>query len=286
MEPEGVESSFFFESELVRVGRYRCAPWSIAWRIEKEIESGPLMVFPSRAVRIQQADREPVVANANGVVFHNLAVPYRRWLIDDRGEDSVYVAMKPGLFASIVAEMDPAGAENPDRPFTFTHAPVGGRAFLAQRRIARRLLRGERVDTLEVEETMLALAHSLCRSAMALRGQRPEAARVGTRAAHRELVRAGEDDLARRFRERVTLTDLAKRVHSSPYHLARVFRTHTGRSVHEYIKGLRLRAGLVELEQGRRLSDLGLSLGFSSHAHFTTAFKREFGVAPSMERAG
>ncbi|MFI4897522.1 MAG: helix-turn-helix transcriptional regulator [Phycisphaerales bacterium JB059] len=243
------------------------------------------MVFPSRAVWIEQAGREAVVASANRVVFHNLGVGYQRSLIDQRGEDSIYVTFAPGVFAQIVREIDPGASEDPDRPFTFAHGPVDARAYLAQRRLARRVLRGEAVEAMEVEETMLELARELLRAGWAVRGGRGGGARASTLRAHRELARAAEDALARGFRERVTLSGLARQVHSSPYHLARIFRAHTGMSVHGYLRGLRLRAGLVALEAPVGLSDLGLSLGFSSHAHFTTSFKREFGVAPSLERA-
>lgn len=288
MRETGVENGFIFESELVRIGRYRCTPWASVWREENQIRTGPLMVFPSRALRVEEVDSEPVVASTNTVVFHNRA-PYRRWMIDERGEDSVYVALAPGLFASIVGELDPRGAEDPENPFRLTHAPVSGRAFLAQRRIARRLIRGEGVDVVEVEETMLELARELFGAGMSVRGEKAGAARQSTKQYHRELARAAEDELARSYRERLTLSELARRVHSSAYHLARVFRAHTGMSLHEYQQGLRLRAGLVELERvGRRpgLGELGLSLGYSSHAHFTTAFRRHFGVSPSAERAG
>jgi AraC-like DNA-binding protein len=286
MEPEGVESPFIYESELVRIGRHRCAPWSRAWREENPITTGPLMVFPSRAVWIEQADREAVVASANRVVFHNLGVPYQRSLIDQRGEDSIYVTFASGVFAGIMREIDPGASEDPERPFSFVHAPVDARSYLTQRRLARRILRGESVEAMEVEETMIELARELLRAGRTARVGKSGAARTSTLRAHRDLARAAEDVLARRFRERVTLSGLARSVHSSPYHLARVFRTHTGMSVHGYLQGLRLRAGLVALESQGGLSELGRSLGFSSHAHFTTAFKREFGVAPSEERAG
>lgn len=35
---------------------------------------------------------------------------------------------------------------------------------------------------------------------------------------------------------------------------------------------------------GEGLTMLALELGFSSHSHFSAAFRREFGVAPSTPR--
>ena len=39
-------------------------------------------------------------------------------------------------------------------------------------------------------------------------------------------------------------------------------------------------------ERPESLTDLALELGYSSHSHFTLAFRREFGVPPSLWRRG
>jgi AraC-like DNA-binding protein len=74
-------------------------------------------------------------------------------------------------------------------------------------------------------------------------------------------------------------------VHASPFHLARVFRERAGVPVHRYLTRLRLRAALERLSDGADdLTALALDLGFSSHSHFTDAFRREFGRSPSDVR--
>jgi AraC-like DNA-binding protein len=51
--------------------------------------------------------------------------------------------------------------------------------------------------------------------------------------------------------------------------------------VHQYLLGLRLALALEQLGHARgRLSALALGAGFASHSHFTTAFRRTFGVPP------
>ena len=56
----------------------------------------------------------------------------------------------------------------------------------------------------------------------------------------------------------------------------------TGFSVHGYLMQLRLRTGLDRI-QGRHggIGEVGLMLGFSSHSHFTTSFRRAFGLTPT-----
>ena len=61
-------------------------------------------------------------------------------------------------------------------------------------------------------------------------------------AQHRELVEDAKAVLSSRFAEPIGLHDIAASVHASPYHLARVFRSGTGSSLHAYRNQLRLRA--------------------------------------------
>ncbi len=102
----------------------------------------------------------------------------------------------------------------------------------------------------------------------------------------RRSWRALADDvqhtLAVRFQERLTLDRLAAMHRVSPYHLARVFRAVTGASLHQHQTRLRLQAALHALRAGRPdLTRLALDLGFSSHSHFTNAFRAAYGVSPS-----
>jgi len=69
------------------------------------------------------------------------------------------------------------------------------------------------------------------------------------------------------------------------FHLARMFRSRTGFSLHAYRNQLRLRAALERLrDPGVDLIDIALDLGFSSHSHFTETFRRSFGKTPSAVR--
>jgi AraC-like DNA-binding protein len=106
--------------------------------------------------------------------------------------------------------------------------------------------------------------------------------------AHAELVEATKELLARRLGERLTLGEIARSVHSSPFHLARVFRARTGFTIHGYRNQLRLRSSLESLfEPGVDLAQLGRRLGYASHSHFTDSFHRTFGRPPSaVRRAG
>jgi AraC-like DNA-binding protein len=109
------------------------------------------------------------------------------------------------------------------------------------------------------------------------------AGHLGTRALQTSpaIVDRARRALAEDLGERLTLAELARRVHASPYHLARVFKGATGSTVHGYREGLRLRAAADRAVAGHRLSEVAADLGFASHSHLTARFRRRFGVPPS-----
>jgi AraC family transcriptional regulator len=57
-----------------------------------------------------------------------------------------------------------------------------------------------------------------------------------------------------------------------------------GAALHEYITQLRLARALAEIPHTDDLTTLALDVGFSSHSHFSAAFRRAFGMTPSQFR--
>lgn len=102
-----------------------------------------------------------------------------------------------------------------------------------------------------------------------------------TPAWRRLAVRLGER-LALDFDQPLDLASLAGDCGASAFHASRVFTRVTGVSLHRQLIRLRLRHALHQLPDMRdRLTELALSLGFCSHSHFSSAFRREFGRPPS-----
>ena len=83
------------------------------------------------------------------------------------------------------------------------------------------------------------------------------------------------------------LDEVARAVGCSKYHLCREFKRLLGVTIHRYQLRLRLGEALSRLSaETGSLTALALDLGFSSHSHFTAAFRREFGLVPSDVRSG
>jgi AraC-like DNA-binding protein len=87
-------------------------------------------------------------------------------------------------------------------------------------------------------------------------------------------------DLARRW----TLADIAAVVRVSPVYLTQLFQQVEGLPLYRYQLRLRLARALDLLADDHDLSALALELGFSSHSHFSAAFRQMYGESPSRFR--
>lgn len=100
---------------------------------------------------------------------------------------------------------------------------------------------------------------------------------------HDTVERAKESIAADPFDDR-SLGDLAREVGASPFHLTRMFRRATGRSLHAYRTHLRLARGLERALAGEALARVAVDCGFANHSQFTAAFRKRFGSVPSQLR--
>jgi AraC-like DNA-binding protein len=265
-----------FTSPLFGIAEFACPPHDEAWRDVNVIESAsPLVVFPHTTVGIRPGGAAPVLATPNLVMLYNPGQEYERRLHDARGDECLYVALQP----QAVEELEADGSAIRDGRMTATHAPADRVAYLHQHLLGRHL-RGAAPDALLVEETTMRLVRSVVR-----RLPEPAARRAETSSAHVALTESAKELLAASLAELLGLHDVAARLGVSPFHLARVFRSRTGFSLHQYRTQLRLRLALDRLpESAGALTSLAFELGFASHSHFTDTFRREFGVAPSAVR--
>jgi AraC-like DNA-binding protein len=102
--------------------------------------------------------------------------------------------------------------------------------------------------------------------------------------ATRRLIRRAKEFVEAHATEPLRLGDVAYAVGASPAYLTDVFRRCEGLPLHRYAVQLRLSRALVELPHAEDLTVLALDLGFSSHSHFTAAFRRAFDCTPSEFR--
>lgn len=275
--------TILFDSEVATVGRWRCP-------VDHPLftDSGParrfLFCFPRSSVWIQHYGGEPFVADSNTVTYYNQGQLYRRVALSACGDRGDWFGVAPSVIADLLAEWDPAARDRQDRPFTFSHGPCDAGTYLLQRAVFEHVTREPCPDTLFVEESVLQILSRTASLAYATAGM----ARIPPgRQRARDLAETARAVVASRFEEPLSLPIIARLVDASVFHLARVFRGITGTTLHAYRNQLRLRAALERVaDPGSDLLSVALDLGYSSHSHFTDAFRRTFQMTPSALRAG
>ena len=152
---------------------------------------------------------------------------------------------------------------------------VAGAPARLQRAASALWSRYSRSDECEVEQLVVELLMSIVAAAgIETLPQKSQATRlIG---AAKELIGSA--------RESRSLTAIAAHLDVSPAYLTDLFRRHEGLSIARYQRRLRLSRALVELPDTEDIAALALELGFSSHAHFSTAFRATYGVTPSTYR--
>jgi AraC-like DNA-binding protein len=216
------------------------------------------------------------------VLFFNRHETYRVSHPIAGGDTCTAIHFDDEALIDFLLSMDPFVAESAGRPFHSPAADCSASIVLNLHRLRQLLLNKRQVDRLFVEETCVSLLANSIAGAYQTRDATRQPIRAATRQAHRDLVDAARVALARRFRDKLNLSELARAVFSSPFHLARIFRRETGLSLHRQLTRLRLRHALEHLADGKPdLTMLALDLGFASHAHFTHTFRNEFGHVPS-----
>jgi methylphosphotriester-DNA--protein-cysteine methyltransferase len=117
-------------------------------------------------------------------------------------------------------------------------------------------------------------------------GTGAEPGSAAARRRRRDLVEAAKIAVNDRLESLPGLGDLARALECSPFHLSRTFRRVTGSSLRAYVGRLRARRAAERLTAGTRdLTGLALDLGYADHSHLTNAFRREWGLPPSLFRA-
>ena len=76
---------------------------------------------------------------------------------------------------------------------------------------------------------------------------------------------------------------LAAEAGCGAFHLSRTFSQHTGRTVPQYLRQLRLERAAQLLREGRcNVTEAAMEVGYSSLSHFSKAFWEAYGCCPGL----
>jgi AraC-like DNA-binding protein len=236
----------------------------------EECSDGTHLVFPYRGVYLRHVGGSDVVAEANQVLFFNDAEDYSISHPLPGGDACLSLTIKEPLLRELVPK-DHLRAGGPIG-FREQRLRIDARAQALVALLRHGLSRGV-AETLEAETLTLTLVRR------ALGEGNGNAARAT--AGRRKLVDRAKLVLASDPARRWTLAEIAADVGVSPVYLTQVFQQVEAMPLYRYQLQLRLARALDLLGQYDDLTSLSLDLGFSSHSHFTSAFRKVYGHTPT-----
>jgi AraC family transcriptional regulator len=259
-----------FSSPLIKVSDYSCDTPKSGCGCER-CDPVPSITITRRGVHAYHARGRVALAEPGSALLYRGGEPYCLSHPYDRDvpDRSTCIEFDRELLEEAF------GTEKLDRDLGTALSP--GTQLLNLRITA--ALAASKPNRLASEETALALVHAivgdfaLSRSGSDL----PPTARRRVERARAFIAAQPEADHG--------LRAVAAAAACSPFHLARLFKRHTGMTIRFYRLRLRLAMALQDIADGATdLSSLAVRTGFSDHAHMTTTFRKLLGSTPTAIR--
>jgi AraC family transcriptional regulator len=259
----------YLSTETLSLRNVRCAG-TCQHRTREEYASTTHLVFPYRGIYMRHVGQDQAVADANHVLFFNAAEGYRVSHPVAGGDSSLSLSISDPL----LRELAPNGilSDHAFTGFRHQHQRIDPRAQALVALLKHGLGSGT-LDPLEAEGLTLTL---VCRS-LGPRTSYSSRATQGSRRLSNRVKILLASDLSKRW----TLANIAAEIHCSPVYLTQVFQQVEGIPLYRYHLRLRLARALDLIASYEDLSALAADLGFSSHSHFSAAFRQAYGRSPS-----
>ena len=230
--------------------------------------------FPYRGVYAHWIGARGQVVEPNQMVIINADEPYRVSHPTHADHATLDVAIDTATLSELLpaGRLDSAGRLVCERSVLRMEANSQLLASQLRQRLSR-----QTIDTVEAE----SVAMELIRGALPSHNLPPAQSRSGRPRRMAENVKAL---LATDPRRRWTLVEIADVIGVTPVYLTDSFRRVEGIPLYQYHLRLRLACALDGLDRQDDLTALAFDVGFSSHSHFSSAFKKTFGQTPSQFR--
>lgn len=242
-------------------------------RSAEECAASTQLVFPYRGLYLRHVASDQTVADANHVLFFNAQQGYQVSHPLDGGDACLSLGISPALLAELAPKALVHTGEGTVFRAQSQRIDARAQALVA---LLRHNLEHGNIEPLEAEALTLTL---VCRSLGPRTSRTPTSTHARRRLADRVKMLLASD-LSRRW----TLAEIGSEIGSSPVYLTQVFKQVEGVPLYRYQLQLRLARALDQLGKMDDLSALAAELGFSSHSHFTNAFRQAYGRSPTEFR--
>lgn len=283
----GITIDWLFTCPSFGITRWNCSAGQRSISVEKH-QYWHVISFVHAGTFVLHSQGRSELIDPTAVLLYNPWEPFRSSHPFGCHDHGSAVVIRRDALLDVLRHHDPAAEERFAALFTASYVRGLSRALLRQRLLVRSLERSGPRDPLAFEAAFLKLMGEVAAESCCQQGVDRPTGPLESARSRRRYVEDAKILLQERFRERLHLEDIARALYVSTFHLCRLFKEETGMPIHHYLNRFRLRAALDPVMEGTAdLSALALDLGFSSHSHFTAAFRREFGLSPrELRRAG
>lgn len=236
-----------------------------------ECAASTFLVFPYRGVYVRHVGRHDSVAEGNQVVFFNKGEDYSISHPIEGGDACLSVGVAEHWLEELAPKEEVRNGDGVAfrrqrlRLDARTQALVATLRYSLDRHVA---------ETLEAETLTLTLIRQ------ALGERTSNATRVSL--GRQKLVDRAKLLLSSDPTRRWTLGEIGAAMGVSPVYLTQVFQQVEGMPLYRYQLRLRLARALDLLSRYEDLTTLSMDLGFSSHSHFSSAFRQAYGRTPAQ----
>jgi AraC-like DNA-binding protein len=259
--------TILFNNDLLQIRHVLCKPED---RACSDFEESPadVMVMPVRGSFLQHfSDGTHIVAEPSQALFFEAGHPYRISHSIAKNDECLAFEFSPEIWKELLNERN------------FRKNSLLSNKAIHQRSILwKRLLLGF-ASEIEAVEISISLLQS------ALVTVKDVAKRPSSENRRTEQIDAVKIALLKQPDKKWTLTELAKEVSLSPFHLTRIFGKYVGTSLHQYHLRIKIAETVNDLLNTKKeITEIAFNHGFSSHSHFTLTFRRMIGITPGEFR--
>jgi AraC-like DNA-binding protein len=263
----GFEIQQLLSTQILSITDVRC-DGNCRHKSAEECASSLHVVFPYRGIFMRHFGQREFVAEPNQLLYFNPDEPYRVSHPVSGGDACISISVADEIFAELTHGKEQPVQSKSKAP----HRRIDTRAEVLLA-ILRHSFRNQIIEPVEAETLALTLIRrSLGESTSTRSASKQNLQKMVDRA---KLALSA--DPARNW----SLAEIGKEVGVSPVYLTQMFQKVEGIPLYRYLTRMRLIRALDLLGEERDLTELALELGFSSHSHFSSAFKKSFGTSPS-----
>jgi AraC-like DNA-binding protein len=283
VEPILPVEQLLFLGEIVKIGRFDCPAGHSCFARTAPLNND-LFVFTRKPLWWRRGDGAYRFAEPGAALLHRAGSEVERRGAGLAGDFSDWFGIRPDVFEETIRRHGLSDADITEKPVALVTDP--GFRLRETQLIAS--LQCETPSTFAVDEAALALFDVVC-AGLSGNSRQINSTGASTRVRRRRLVdrtRALLDGLDRHpdgTENKPGLSEIARELGTSVYHLCRVFRAECGMTLHAYRQRQRIgRAIDLMMSSHQDLTTLAQVLGYSSHSHFSRVFRQHLGVSPSM----